>query len=43
MLKPLIGRIDVTAMRAANLSVDRDADKASPAQAAKALEAKLGL
>jgi osmoprotectant transport system permease protein len=42
-LKPLIGKIDVTAMRAANLSVDRDIDKASPAQAATALAAKLGL
>ena len=42
-LRPLIGKIPVEAMRAANLSVDRDADKASPAQAAKALEAKLGL
>ena len=41
-LQPLIGKIDVTAMRAANLSVDRDTDKATPAQAAKALEAKLG-
>ncbi|MEJ0064518.1 MAG: glycine betaine ABC transporter substrate-binding protein [Caulobacteraceae bacterium] len=43
VLQPMIGKIDVTAMRAANLSVDRDTDKASPAQAAKALEAKLGL
>jgi osmoprotectant transport system permease protein len=42
-LKPLIGRIDVAAMRAANLTVDRDHDKATPAEAAKALEAKLGL
>jgi osmoprotectant transport system permease protein len=42
-LKPLLGKIDVTAMRAANFSVDRDQDKATPAQAAKALEAKLGL
>ncbi|HUO12234.1 MAG TPA: ABC transporter permease/substrate-binding protein [Caulobacteraceae bacterium] len=42
-LKPLIGKIPVEAMRAANLSVDRDHDKATPAQAAKALEAKLGL
>ena len=41
-LKPLIGGISVEAMRAANLSVDRDQDKATPAQAAKALEAKLG-
>jgi osmoprotectant transport system permease protein len=42
-LKPLVGKIGVTAMRAANFSVDRDQDKATPAQAAKALEAKLGL
>ncbi len=42
-LKPLIGKIDVTAMRAANLTVDRDHDKATPAAAATALEAKLGL
>jgi osmoprotectant transport system permease protein len=41
-LKPLIGKISVDAMRAANLTVDRDQDKASPAQAAKALEAKIG-
>ncbi len=31
-LKPLIGKIDVTAMRAANLTVDRDHDKATPRQ-----------
>ncbi len=43
VLKPLIGKIDVAAMRAANLTVDRDTDKASPAQAAQALAAKLGL
>ena len=42
-LKPLIGKIPVEAMRAANLTVDRDTDKASPAEAAKALETKLGL
>lgn len=42
-LTPLIGRIPVEAMRAANFSVDREADKATPAQAAKALEKKLGL
>jgi osmoprotectant transport system permease protein len=40
-LEPLIGKIPVEAMRAANLSVDRDQDKATPAQAAKALEAKI--
>ena len=42
VLQPLIGKIDVTAMRSANLSVDRDTDKASPAQAAQALAARLG-
>jgi osmoprotectant transport system permease protein len=42
-LRPLIGKIPVEAMRAANLTIDRDADKASPAQAAAALETKLGL
>ena len=42
-LKPLIGKIPVEAMRAANQSVDRDANKVSPAQAAQALEQQLGL
>lgn len=42
-LQPLIGRISVEAMREANYSVDRDAAKASPLQAARALEAGLGL
>jgi osmoprotectant transport system permease protein len=41
-LKPLIGAIPVEAMRAANYSVDRDQQKASPAEAAKALEKQLG-
>jgi len=41
-LKPLIGKISVDEMRAANLTVDRDQEKATPAQAAKALEGKLG-
>jgi len=40
-LQPLIGRIGVEAMQAANLSVDRDTQKASPAQAAHALESQL--
>ena len=31
-LQPLIGAIPVEAMRAANLSVDRDHDKATPAR-----------
>jgi osmoprotectant transport system permease protein len=33
-LRPLVGSIPVTAMRAANYSVDRDTDKRTPAQAA---------
>ncbi len=36
-LQPLIGAIPVEAMRAANLTVDRDADKRTPEQAAQAL------
>jgi osmoprotectant transport system permease protein len=36
-LLPLIGRISVATMRAANLTVDRDKDKLTPAQAAQAL------
>ncbi|HEY8616884.1 glycine betaine ABC transporter substrate-binding protein [Phenylobacterium sp.] len=40
-LRPLVGAIPVEAMRAANYSVDRDAEKASPAQAARALGAQL--
>jgi len=36
-LTPLVGAIGVRAMQGANLSVDRDRDKASPAQAAAAL------
>ncbi|MEO8113855.1 MAG: glycine betaine ABC transporter substrate-binding protein, partial [Phenylobacterium sp.] len=42
-LRPLIGKVPVEAMRAANYSVDRDRAKATPAEAARALEAKLGL
>jgi osmoprotectant transport system permease protein len=42
-LKPLIGRIPVEAMRAANLSVDRDRDKLTPAQAAEFLEQRVAL
>jgi osmoprotectant transport system permease protein len=41
-LRPLVGAIPVEAMRKANLSVDRDTDKATPAAAAKALEAVIG-
>ena len=36
-LKPLVGKISVEAMRRANLTVDRDQDKQSPAQAARLL------
>lgn len=36
-LRPLVGSISVEAMRAANYSVDRDADKLTPAEAARAL------
>ncbi len=42
-LKPLVGRIPVEAMRAANYRVDRDTDKDSPEAAARWLEKKLGL
>ena len=43
VLKPLIGRISVEAMREANYLVDRDADKKSPEQAARWLEKRVGL
>jgi osmoprotectant transport system permease protein len=42
-LRPLIGKVSVDAMRAANYSVDRDRQKASPAEAARVLEQQLGL
>jgi osmoprotectant transport system permease protein len=42
-LRPLIGRIPVEAMRQANLSVDRDRDKATPQQAAAALATAIRL
>ncbi|MDX9999038.1 MAG: glycine betaine ABC transporter substrate-binding protein [Phenylobacterium sp.] len=42
-LRPLVGAIPVEAMREANFRVDRDRDKATPAEAAEALSAKLGL
>jgi len=41
-LKPLVGRIPVEAMRAANYRVDRDADKQTPEAAARWLAAKIG-
>jgi len=37
-LRPLVGAVPVEAMRAANYSVDRDAGKVTPAEAARALE-----
>lgn len=40
-LQPLVGAISADAMREANYSVDRDAGKATPAQAAHKLEALL--
>jgi osmoprotectant transport system permease protein len=40
-LRPLVGRVGIAAMRAANLSVDRDADKLDPAEAARRLAAGL--
>jgi osmoprotectant transport system permease protein len=36
-LRPLVGSVSVDAMRAANYSVDRDRDKATPMEAARAL------
>ena len=41
-LRPLIGRVPVDAMRAANYQVDRDADKRSPEQAARWLAERIG-
>ena len=40
-LKPLVGRISVQTMRAANFSVDRDTDKRTPEQAAAWLDAQI--
>lgn len=42
-LRPLVGKIPVEAMRRANLAVDRDAGKQTPAAAAKALCREIGL
>jgi osmoprotectant transport system permease protein len=42
-LRPFIGRIDADAMRRANLAVDRDEDKQSPAEAARGLTSAVGL
>ena len=41
-LRPLIGAIPVETMRKANLTVDRDQDKQTPAQAADALAKTIG-
>jgi osmoprotectant transport system permease protein len=41
-LRPLLGAIPVEQMRKANLSVDRDQDKQTPAQAAQALAKAIG-
>ncbi len=42
-LRPMVGRIGIDAMRRANLSVDRDDGKLSPAVAAKVLAKATGL
>jgi osmoprotectant transport system permease protein len=42
-LTPLIGRIDVATMRAANYQVDRDADKRTPEAAARWLAERIGV
>ena len=42
-LAPLVGRIPVAAMRAANYRVDRDRDKQTPEAAAQWLAAQVGL
>jgi osmoprotectant transport system permease protein len=41
-IRPLVGRIPVAAMRAANYQVDRDADKRTPEQAAAWLAQRIG-
>jgi osmoprotectant transport system permease protein len=42
-LRPLVGAISLSAMQAANLSVDRDHDKVSPAAAAEVLARSIRL
>lgn len=42
-LEPLIGAIDVHAMREANYAVDRDKEKLAPHEAARALAERIGL
>jgi osmoprotectant transport system permease protein len=41
-IRPLVGRIPVAAMRAANYQIDRDADKRTPEQAAAWLAQRIG-
>ena len=43
VLRPLIGKVSVEAMREANYMVDRDADKLSPDAAARWLAKRIGL
>lgn len=43
VLKPFINSVNIEAMRAANYSVDRDLDKRSPAEAARALARQRGV
>lgn len=42
-LSPLVGRIDVSLMREANLMVDRDKNKSSPMEAAQVILKRIGL
>lgn len=42
-LMPLVGAVNVEAMRQANFAVDREVDKLSPAQAAEDLAERIGL
>jgi osmoprotectant transport system permease protein len=42
VLKPMIGAIPVEVMREANYMVDRDTDKASPDEAARWIERRIG-
>ena len=41
-LRPLVGRFGIDAMRRANLMVDRDTDKRTPADAARWLMKETG-
>jgi osmoprotectant transport system permease protein len=42
-LQPLIGKIDVEAMREANFAVDREDDKLTPDEAARLLAERIGI